>query len=325
MHRKTVFTVGAIVLCSMIFTMVFMSMSEEDLSVALTAFRGSTQDVAPTETEKIIREIEKEDEAGGLGLGEVGTTTGDPDIIDTPAGPYVPGLNSDINVPEDLKDLIMLPFEQVYPMLVGTDDESYSYENLRHWSADTESKLLNIQATQASTFSVNVWTWAEPGNQNNLAKVSTTKQVTCNNVIRPLVEAAFEEIYNSPQQPVITMVGGYSIRHMASGGGNTSGHAFGCTIDINWESYMEGCGNRMSSTERSPSPETWQALPECQTKYEIFYEGCPVVNIFKSYGFYWGGNWSSYTDGMHFGFIGDNGTKARLKGQEAYNSVQGGN
>lgn len=95
MHRKTVFTVGAIVLCSMLFTMVFMSMSEEDLSVALTAFRGSTQDVAPTKTEKIIREIEKEDEAGDLGLGEVGTTTGDPDIIDTPDGTYVPGIPQD--------------------------------------------------------------------------------------------------------------------------------------------------------------------------------------------------------------------------------------
>lgn len=324
MHRKTVLVVGLIVLFSMIFVMIFMATSEEDLSVALTAFRGSTQDKTPVQTEQIIREIEKEDPPdAGTNLGNAGTTTtGDPSIT---GNPYTPGLSTSIDVPDNLKDLIMLSFDDVYPMIVGTTDPSYGYQNLRSWNTDTENKLKNVQATQASTFTVNVWTWAEPGNPNNLDKVASTKSVTCNNVIRPLVEAAFNDIFNSPDQPVITMVGGYSIRGMASGGGNTSGHAFGCTLDINWESYLNGCGNRMSSSERSPAPDVWKTLPECQKKYEIFYEGCTVVKIFKSYGFYWGGNWNSYTDGMHFGFIGDNGTNARVKGQEAYNSVQGGN
>lgn len=97
MHRKSVFTVAAIVLCSTILTMSFMSMSEEDLDVALTAFRGSTQDTAPTKTEKVIRDIGNSSENSGLGLGDVDEVvdTGDPDIIDSPDGPYVPGIPQD--------------------------------------------------------------------------------------------------------------------------------------------------------------------------------------------------------------------------------------
>lgn len=84
MNRKPVIVVGVIVLLSVIFTMVFMSISDEDLNVAMTAFRNSTQGNTPVQTDKVIREIEKD--SNGINLGQSGEN-GDPSI----AEPYMPG------------------------------------------------------------------------------------------------------------------------------------------------------------------------------------------------------------------------------------------
>ena len=112
MHRRIVFIVATLVSLSVVSTMTFMSISDEDLSVALTAFRNSTQDVGPMRTEKVIREIEKEKKSD-LNLGSVETeSSSDPAIVNPtqPSNPYVPGapqVNQDwMSIVADTKQLL---------------------------------------------------------------------------------------------------------------------------------------------------------------------------------------------------------------------------
>lgn len=77
----------------------------------------------------------------------------------------------------------------------------------------------------------------------------------------------------------------YSWRSMASSK-NRSHHSYGCVVDINWNSNpMIG----VTEGKYRPGVDPYSVTPE-------------VVKIWKKHGFYWGGDWKSTKDYMHFSY-----------------------
>lgn len=75
----------------------------------------------------------------------------------------------------------------------------------------------------------------------------------------------------------------YNWRSMASGR-NRSHHSYGCVVDLNWNSNpMIG----VTDGKYQPGVDPYSVTPE-------------VVAIWKKHGFYWGGDWKSSKDYMHF-------------------------
>ena len=76
----------------------------------------------------------------------------------------------------------------------------------------------------------------------------------------------------------------YVWRTMATNGSKISYHSYGSVVDLNWNSnplVYHGTGAYRPGSD--PYSVTQQ-----------------VVNIWKKHGFYWGGDWKSYKDYMHF-------------------------
>lgn len=77
----------------------------------------------------------------------------------------------------------------------------------------------------------------------------------------------------------------YNWRSMASSK-NRSHHSYGCVVDINWDSNpMLG----VTEGKYRPGVDPYSVTPE-------------VVAIWKKHGFYWGGDWRSTKDYMHFSY-----------------------
>lgn len=116
--------------------------------------------------------------------------------------------------------------------------------------------------------------------------IESTMQLTVHKNIASSVIAAFTEIKNIGF-PVRAMdTAAYCWRNMVSGN-NISAHSYGVAIDINWTS------NPMIG-------KTGGYYQPGLDRYSVTEE---VVNIFAKYGFYWGGNWTSSKDYMHFSYI----------------------
>ena len=179
-----------------------------------------------------------------------------------------------------------------------------------------ESDLKNLQKNYAETITVKCWQWSsKSGSSTNYDKTTKNVNITCNKAIAPIIKSIFNDIYNLPSKPVIYSSGCWVVRKKTSSD-SASAHSFGCAIDLNASSCLSNgttYGNGYKQT--IPTKAQWESLPDCQTKYEIFYEDCSVVKVFYKYGFYWGGEWKSSPDGMHFGFIGDCGNDGRKNGQ----------
>lgn len=217
-----------------------------------------------------------------------------------------------------------------------TENEAWAYISNGIWSsyptssfADNKSLLTELQRDNTETISVSVWYWSNPSDTTDMSKTTVIRKFAVNSKLASTFIHIFEDIYNDPSQPVINIadkgMGTWVLRGKNHVSSNTmSAHALGCAIDINpstgsFKINGKWYGNGYGHARMSYS--TWQQLPECHTKYHVLYDGCPIVEIFKSYGFYWGGDWSSTTDCMHLAYIGD-GSSARSKGIENYNSRQ---
>lgn len=98
--------------------------------------------------------------------------------------------------------------------------------------------------------------------------------VTCNNAIFPQLRAALEEVVQRGLADTINpeqYAGCYYPRFIA-GSTSLSNHSFGLALDLNVPGNLRGTVGEMDRT---------------------------VVEIFKKWGFAWGGDWA-YTDPMHF-------------------------
>lgn len=183
-----------------------------------------------------------------------------------------------------------------------------------------KDKLLELQDSNTEVITVKVWSWAN-NNEHDLSKITEELTVAVNAKLAKTFKHIFQDIYNHTDKPVVNVndkaMGTWVLRGKNHNNSNTmSAHALGAAIDINpstgsvyvnniW--YGNAYGQKMLPTDM------WYQLPDTQVKYNILYENSPIVEIFKSYGFYWGGDWNSGTDCMHLSYIGD-GSEARVTG-----------
>lgn len=113
--------------------------------------------------------------------------------------------------------------------------------------------------------------------------VPSTTQLRVHKDLAKKFMKAFQEMYAIGFPVRAEDTDTYNWRNMSSGK-NRSHHSYGCVVDLNWNSNpMIG----VTEGEYSPGVDPYSITPE-------------VVAIWKKQGFYWGGNWKSSKDYMHF-------------------------
>jgi hypothetical protein len=187
---------------------------------------------------------------------------------------------------------------------------------------ELESLLNSLYNSYSTTMKVKVWFWEDPKDNSNMNKVTKELSVTVNKKLEPLWEGIFNTIYSLDSKPIINVqdsaMGAWSVRGKLNNLNKApSSHAFGTAIDINpstgtvtidGQQYGNGYNQKILSKSK------WESLPENHVKYQILYDDCPIVQVFKAYSFTWGGDWNSAKDNMHFSFIGD------LDREDGYNN-----
>lgn len=115
--------------------------------------------------------------------------------------------------------------------------------------------------------------------------VPSTKQLRVHKDLAKNFMGAFQDMYAIGFPVRAEDTDTYNWRSMASGK-NRSHHSYGCVVDLNWNSNpMIG----VTDGKYAPGVDPYSVTPQ-------------VVAIWKKYGFYWGGNWKSSKDYMHFSY-----------------------
>ncbi len=217
-------------------------------------------------------------------------------------------------LPSDLAAIINMSLDEIFPYLVN--DANARYSDYAKFTPEVEARLQAAQAANEVSITFPVRQWEDPSDPTNMNTVERTMTIRINKVIAPLVEAAMTKAYEANDGTVISSWdGSYDVRSMRTNSSATSAHAFGAAIDFNSTSTSGRYSNALGKSTHVDKA-AHDSMAENHAKYEVFYDGGAYVEAFKHYGFYWGGDFSSSKDGMHFGFVGDHGNKARQKGQE---------
>lgn len=170
--------------------------------------------------------------------------------------------------------------EEMFPEGICTDENKAS--------SYMESVLVNVwrieEEEQEETEDVDENQSEE--NEQTYKKYSTTMYVTVNAALKDKVKAIFDELYN--MEFPVKYAGGYCWRD--THGNRLSEHAIGTAIDINYEeNYCLYSDGSVTGNLFQPGENPYSVTDE-------------VVAVFKKYGFYWGGEWDSPKDYMHFSY-----------------------
>lgn len=213
-----------------------------------------------------------------------------------------------------------------------TESEAWTFISNGIWSeyptasfSVYKDKLVELKNTNTETIDVRCWYWVNPDDDTDMRKTTIVKTFAVNSKLADTFRHIFEDIYADPSQPIINIadlgMGTWVIRGKNHNSNNTmSAHSLGCAIDINPSTgsfYVNGVWYGNAYGQQKMTESIWYQLPECHKKYHVLYENCPIVNVFKAYGFYWGGDWNSTKDCMHLSYIGD-GSSARQTGINNY-------
>lgn len=193
------------------------------------------------------------------------------------------------------QEIINMSESQVWQLISEGKYSSYDEANkAAQANKTTEEKFWSGMLVQVE---VPIWKWSD---SSKTSKVSSTTKIQVNKHLAEYFKSFMTDLYNAPEQYVILIVGGYNFRTKNTASGpskNYSGHSFGATLDINWNS--DGMG-----LKDTPYKESSLSEP---LKSEVCSAGSNWYNIAKKYDLDWGGNWSQKSlDPMHFSLVGDN-------------------
>ena len=209
--------------------------------------------------------------------------------------PTTNGAGYNPTVSASVQEIINMSESQVWQLISEGKYSSYDEANkAAQANKATEEKFWSGMLVQVE---VPIWKWSD---SSKTSKVSSTTKIQVNKHLAEYFKSFMTDLYNAPEQYVILIVGGYNFRtkNTASGSSkNYSGHSFGATLDINWNS--DGMG-----LKDTPYKESSLSEP---LKSEVCSAGSNWYNIAKKYDLDWGGNWSQKSlDPMHFSLVGDN-------------------
>lgn len=215
--------------------------------------------------------------------------------IQNSGDPATNGANYNPTVSASVQEIINMSESQVWQLISEGKYSSYDEANkAAQANKATEEKFWSGMLVQVE---VPIWKWSD---SSKTSKVSSTTKIQVNKHLAEYFKSFMTDLYNAPEQYVILIVGGYNFRtkNTASGSSkNYSGHSFGATLDINWNS--DGMG-----LKDTPYKESSLSEP---LKSEVCSAGSNWYNIAKKYDLDWGGNWSQKSlDPMHFSLVGDN-------------------
>lgn len=168
--------------------------------------------------------------------------------------------------------------EDRYVYIFGSPIKFYKISN-----PPAAYKNYKTAATHMVTIEVPVW------RSSGERKVAGAAKLTVNIKLAANVEAIFKEIFELPEQFPIAMVVGFSYRKMVipwvANNPYLSHHSFGVAIDINkaHNLFYKYADHRPNS------------------KFKITPE---VIEVFKKYGWSWGGEFKEGLDTMHFAYLG---------------------
>lgn len=209
--------------------------------------------------------------------------------------PATNGANYNPTVSASVQEIINMSESQVWQLISEGKYSSYDEANkAAQANKTTEEKFWSGMLVQVE---VPIWKWSD---SSKTSKVSSTTKIQVNKHLSEYYKSFMTDLYNAPEQYVILVVGGYNFRTKNTASGlskNYSGHSFGATLDINWNS--DGMG-----LKDIPYKESSLSEP---LKSEVCSAGSNWYNIAKKYDLDWGGNWSQKSlDPMHFSLVGDN-------------------
>jgi hypothetical protein len=230
-----------------------------------------------------------------------------------------PQMTGDSIISNSDSDIITMSDPDAWKLISGgifTEYPSSPYSSI-------ESQIKEIYNKYATTITVPIWYWSNPDNESDFNKTTHQLNLTVNANIANLWIHIFSDIYSQDSKPIINIkdygMGTWALRGKNHNPNNTlSAHSLGTAIDINPSTgsfNINGNWYGNAYAQKVMDPSTWSSLPECHEKYQVIYEDCPIVKVFKSYGFYWGGDWNT-KDNMHFSFLGD--SVGRAQGYENY-------
>ena len=214
---------------------------------------------------------------------------GEVSLEDMAAGGELDGYGEEA---KDVKKITQMSDKQVWKLLTGLNVAS---------KPSTSQCSKSRMDRRMTNITVKVWDWKSPGTKS-LKKVTKKKTITVNKALKNFWISFFNAVYMDESKIVIHELYGYSYR-LNTSKTSISAHSFGCTMDINWSSSINGYGNGYNDKVASKS--TWEKMKNTQTKYEIIYNGSPLQKIVYKYTLSWGGEWKSVKDPMHVSFIGD--------------------
>ena len=209
--------------------------------------------------------------------------------------PTTNGANYNPTVSASVQEIINMSESQVWQLISEGKYSSYDEANkAAQANKTTEEKFWSGMLVQVE---VPIWKWSD---SSKTSKVSSTTKIQVNKHLSEYYKSFMTDLYNAPEQYVILIVGGYNFRTKNTASGpskNYSGHSFGATLDINWNS--DGMG-----LKDIPYKESSLSEP---LKSEVCSAGSNWYNIAKKYDLDWGGNRSQKSlDPMHFSLVGDN-------------------